>query len=589
MNIPRLLSLTLLSTSLLLASPPARAGNATWNLNPATGDWNTAENWTPNTVPNGTDDIATFGVSHVTEITQSTTTILGGMQFEPGASGYNINVLPGNNFRFNDAGVTNDSGVTQSINCSSGNVHFSNTSSAGENVIYTNTSTEDSFGSYVTFHDKATAGSASFISTGLPPFASAGVLFVNNSSAGSSHITANGVPGNGSLGFVEFDDESTAAESTITLELAAQGLFYSPAGAANSTVTCSFSLLYFLGDSTAGAATITCSDASIITFFGNATAGAATITSSGSTGNFLDFATGGAATFVWSGSTISFDDHASAGAATFTADASTLHFEAQSDGGAARMVLINASTLLADHERKGPIFHLGSLEGDATASATINRAFVVGGNNLDAIFSGNLTSTNEGDWLTKVGTGTWTLAGSGSYPGSTTVTAGTLVVTGASTPTGSGPVKVNAGTLGGSGTIAGPVTIGMGNSTGAFLAPAYGGKQQLTLTIQSGLTFNADATYTYTFKAKGNKSKIDKVVANGVTINSGAQVNLSGTTQGQLTQGTALTLIKNTAATPIAGTFSNLPDGAIINVNGNNLQANYEGGDGNDLTLTVVP
>jgi len=36
-----------------------------------------------------------------------------------------------------------------------------------------------------------------------------------------------------------------------------------------------------------------------------------------------------------------------------------------------------------------------------------------------------------------------------------------------------------------------------------------------------------------------------------------------------------------------AAAFSNLPDGAIVNVNGNNLQASYEGGD--DLTLTVVP
>ena len=30
------------------------------------------------------------------------------------------------------------------------------------------------------------------------------------------------------------------------------------------------------------------------------------------------------------------------------------------------------------------------------------------------------------------------------------------------------------------------------------------------------------------------------------------------------------------------------PPGAIVNVNGNNLQASYEGGDGNGLTLTVV-
>jgi hypothetical protein len=47
-------------------------------------------------------------------------------------------------------------------------------------------------------------------------------------------------------------------------------------------------------------------------------------------------------------------------------------------------------------------------------------------------------------------------------------------------------------------------------------------------------------------------------------------------------------IISNTSVNPISGTFSNLPDGGIVNVNGNNLQASYEGGDGNDLTLTVV-
>jgi hypothetical protein len=59
--------------------------------------------------------------------------------------------------------------------------------------------------------------------------------------------------------------------------------------------------------------------------------------------------------------------------------------------------------------------------------------------------------------------------------------------------------------------------------------------------------------------------------------------------QGQLQSGLAYTIISNTSANPISGTFSNLAEGAIVNVNGNNLQASYTGGDGNDLTLTVIP
>jgi len=88
-------------------------------------------------------------------------------------------------------------------------------------------------------------------------------------------------------------------------------------------------------------------------------------------------------------------------------------------------------------------------------------------------------------------------------------------------------------------------------------------------------------------RAPLKRGQTDKLIANGATINSGA--TLSGQTRGALRQGLVLTVISNTSANPISGTFSNLPDGGIVTVNGTNLQASYDGGDGNDLTLTVVP
>src|SRR5262249_8959337 len=148
---------------------------------------------------------------------------------------------------------------------------------------------------------------------------------------------------------------------------------------------------------------------------------------------------------------------------------------------------------------------------------------------------------------------------------------------------------VTTARLGGSGIIAGATTIGTGSGTGAFLAPAAGSNVQATLTIQSALTFKADATYTYSFRANRNRAETDQVIANGVTINSGATIPLNGHNRGTLSQGTVMTLISNTSADPISGTFSNLADGSIITINGNNFQASYEGNDGNDLTLTVVP
>ncbi|MGH8092850.1 MAG: hypothetical protein ACREIF_05200 [Chthoniobacterales bacterium] len=179
-----------------------------------------------------------------------------------------------------------------------------------------------------------------------------------------------------------------------------------------------------------------------------------------------------------------------------------------------------------------------------------------------------------------------------------TVTTGSGGITNALTISGSGIVNnsgseqnfvapMSGGTgliFTGSGIVSGPVTVG----TGAFLAPAHGSKTQTTLTIQSPLTLNSNSTYTCTFKAKGNKAKTDNVIANGVTIDSGASFNLSGATKGTLTRGLTLTVISNTSANPIAGTFSNLADGAILTVGANHFQASYEGGDGNDLTLTVI-
>jgi hypothetical protein len=148
-------------------------------------------------------------------------------------------------------------------------------------------------------------------------------------------------------------------------------------------------------------------------------------------------------------------------------------------------------------------------------------------------------------------------------------------------------VQVTGGTLGGNGSIGGAVTIG-GGSGSAALTPGVHPQNEATLVIQGSLTFQTGGTYLYTFKATGNYSEADEVVANGVTISSGATLAVDAKTGVRLRVGTTFTAISNTAATPIAGTFSNLPDGSIITTKGNNFQASYEGGDGNDLTLTVV-
>lgn len=58
------LRLILPSLFVILVQQAALANNATWNANPTSGDWDTATNWTPNTVP-GDADIATFNTSTI--------------------------------------------------------------------------------------------------------------------------------------------------------------------------------------------------------------------------------------------------------------------------------------------------------------------------------------------------------------------------------------------------------------------------------------------------------------------------------------------------------------------------------------------
>jgi len=95
---------------------------------------------------------------------------------------------------------------------------------------------------------------------------------------------------------------------------------------------------------------------------------------------------------------------------------------------------------------------------------------------------------------------------------------------------------------------------------------------------------------TYLCKVRTTSAKADKVMAGGVTLSSFDPPHFTGVAVGNSTlpPGTVFTVIDNTSSNPISGTFGNLPDGGTIQIGRNTFQANYEGGDGNDLTLTVL-
>src|SRR5204863_3779593 len=130
-------------------------------------------------------------------------------------------------------------------------------------------------------------------------------------------------------------------------------------------------------------------------------------------------------------------------------------------------------------------------------------------------------------------------------------------------------------------------TVGTGAGAGAFLEPSIGASKPAKLTIQSPLSFKADGTYTYQLNTK--KAKADQAIANGVTIESGAQFSFQAVANKKLTNGIVFTAINNSSANPISGTFANLADGSTLTAGRNSFHVSYEGATGNDLTLTVVP
>lgn len=602
----RSVNLTLILALLVaaLSATKSYGGSATWRLSPLSGDWNTAANWMPRTVPNGPTDVATFDSSNTTDVSVSASTSVSSIVFNSGASGFTMSANPGKTLSLSGSGIINNSGIVQNLVAPStpegisGVISFTNSATAGSQTVFTaeGSTADQAFAGSIQFFGTSSAADGAFIIEGSQPngsFASGLAEFHDQSTAGNGVFTnlAGGLGG----GVTLFLNSATAGNASFTCEggagSGAQGGFVTFAGtssAANGTFVAYGATegypgrVHFMDSSTA--------DHGTFTLNGGPVSG-----QGGAEIDFLDSSTAADATFVIEGSSVSgaeggklsFLGDSIAGNATIIVNSGngaggTCVFGDSSNGGTARIEVFGNGTLDIDFNLTAPIT-VGSIEGDGMV--VLGKALSVGSNNLSTVFSGIMSSIGS---LTKIGTGTLTLTGASTYQRGATINEGALVVNNATgSATGTGTVAVDAGTLGGGGIIAGATTIGTGSGTGAFLEPSIDVNRPATLTIQSLLTFKADGTYTYELNTK--RATADQVIANGVTIESGADFSFVAVANKRLTAGTVFTAISNTSATPITGTFANLPDGSTFTVGRNNYQVSYSGGEGNDLTLTVVP
>ena len=198
--------------------------------------------------------------------------------------------------------------------------------------------------------------------------------------------------------------------------------------------------------------------------------------------------------------------------------------------------------------------------------------------------------------LRKTGDGVLVLSGTQASTGSIRIEAGTLLINGS---TGAGiAVTVAGGTLGGTGTVAGPVTVGDGGTlavgpqapasvaqpaAAAFMiATALSADRPVTGSLQVGsVVFEAGST----LLLRASPTEADTLYVTGsITIDPAAAVHVTAL-DGFVPGTTPLVVIYNDTTTdPVVGRFGTV---TVVDGEGNTLISGfmYTAGDGNDIAL----
>jgi len=194
---------------------------------------------------------------------------------------------------------------------------------------------------------------------------------------------------------------------------------------------------------------------------------------------------------------------------------------------------------------------------------------IVGGNGDSTTFSGVI---HGGGGLTKTGGGTFTLTAPNPYTGMTTVNGGKLLVFGQQPQS---PVSLlTGGMLGGNG------RVGNLNDLNGHVAP---GASPGILVCSNYSTFSPANLLQIEISGPRPGSGYDQLQVNGSVLLMGGALQVAMNFAGAISN--QYVIVNNDGVDAVSGTFTGLPNGAMLTNNSTEFQLTYYGGDGNDIAL----
>lgn len=530
-----------------LAPLGAAGQNATWLAIPGSGDFGTATNWTPATVPTGT---ASFDTSNTTGISIATPTTVSGFTFNAGASAYNFQIA--NILTLTGTGIANNSSQTQSF--------------VNNGAIVVNNAGSASFASNI-------SGSGGLIKEGAGTLTLSGINAYTGATtmtAGTLQLGVGALNGNGALtvngGIVDLNGNNQSVSA-----LSGSGGAVS-IGSAFLTVGQNIDTSYkgvISGNgffTKGGDGTLILTGANTFSGLTQVAGGALQIGNGGTTGSI------GSSTVILTTSLVVNRSNDITLANVLEGNGNLLK------PGAGKLTLTgnNVSFGGVILNQVG-ILQIGDGITGSAGNANITNEGTLIFNLGTSVTGGEIRGSGN---VIKTGSGTLTLTGNSAYSGGTTLIAGILQLNSNDALPTAGALTINGGTLalganqtlGALQGIGGAVTLGfntltVNQNTDTSFAGVISGTGGLIKNGTGLLNLTGSNTYSGLTTVNGGTLAVNGSFASNVTVNSGGALGGDGTIFGNVTNSGTLAPGNSIGTLSVTGSFAQ--NGGVYKVEAN--------------------